>query len=597
MGFLDDVINLFTGEKPKVQPAIRGWNRLEGNPRQADFSRSLRAEVRDPLWMLTRQWQFGEFQGEDAGSPINVDVLTRHYALNRYAVNRKETGGYSDEMPLEAHVEREPVPADLGTQMLLARYFLKILKKNLAAGEFGNAKKWLQDNFKIVQNLDTMLHRETKQMHELALAKLFDGFEVLKKIKDGTWKATAEASGLSADAIAGLKSAGPEIDAYFKTLFTQPADTADDAWKPDYLEYQFTVGAEDSTKKTLLHAEEYTTGHLDWYSFDIDNQPGASLEDDAGTTIPAPVESKRQLSFIPAPVTFGGMPMPRFWEMENYKTEFADITANTTDTAKLLLTEFALVYSNDWAIVPYTLETGTVTKVEGIVVTDVFGERLLVRPAGTGTDETWQDWTLFNLHTTAAGDQRDHSLFLPPTVDKIMESPPLEKVNFLRDEMANMVWAVESVVPSQLGYGIDGHEAASRMKEEDQPNLPQINPTEAKVRYVLGTQVPYNWIPFIPVHNPGSNRQIRLQRAKMPGIPNILDEKRYQGKVLDYPAPFFVHEEEVPRSGSIVSRSYQRTRWYGGKTFVWIGKRKQTGRGEGSSGLQFDAVKAVEEKK
>lgn len=593
MGFFDDVKNFFSPErKPKTRPAIRGWNRLEGNPRKADFSRSLRAEVRDPLWMLTRQWQFGEFQGEDAGSPINVDVLTRHYSLNRYAVNPDAAQVYSDDIPLEAQVEREPVPADLGTQVLLARYFLKILKKNLAAGDFENAKSWLQGQFKIVQNLDTLLHRETEQMHELALARLFDGHGILEEIKAGTWDGAADGSGLPPAATDALKAAGPVLEKYFETLFSQPASPTDDAWKPDYLEYQFTAGAEEeSGKKTQLHAEQYASGHLDWYSFDIENQPGVSLKDAADAAIPAPVESKKQLSFIPAPVTFGGMPMPRYWEMENYKTEFADIDANTTDTAKLLLTEFALLYSNDWAIVPYTLETGTVTEVEGIVVTDVFGERLLIKAAGQGADEDWQRWTLFNLHTTAQGDLSDHRLFLPPTVDKIMESPPLEKVNFLRDEMANMVWAVESVVPSQLGSGIDGHEAASRLKEADLPSPPQINPTEARVRYVLGTQVPYNWIPFVPVHNPGSNRQIRLQRAKMPG------EKRYQGKVLDHPAPFFVHEEEVPRSGAIVSRSYQRTRWYGGKTFVWIGKRKQTGRGEGSSGLQFDQVKEVEEKK
>ena len=53
-------------------PLIRGWNRLEGRPRSADFERSLRAEVRDPVWFLTRQWQFGEFEGEDAGSPIDA---------------------------------------------------------------------------------------------------------------------------------------------------------------------------------------------------------------------------------------------------------------------------------------------------------------------------------------------------------------------------------------------------------------------------------------------------------------------------------------------------------------------------------------------
>ena len=238
---------------------------------------------------------------------------------------------------------------------------------------------------------------------------------------------------------------------------------------------------------------------------------------------------------------------------------------------------------------PFNLETGTLTEMQGIVVTDVFGERLLIRPAGQGPDENWQRWTLFNLHTTKEGDLSDHRLFLPPVVDKLMESTPVEKVNFLRDEMANMDWAVESTLPSPLGTGISGHETAAKLREADTPVQPVFQDTEAKIRYVLGTEVPYNWIPFVPVHKPGNNRQIRLQRAKMPG------EKRFKGKVLDYPAPFYVHEEEVPRSGALVTRSYQRARWYGGKNFIWIGKRKQTGKGEGASGLGFDQVAEVNE--
>lgn len=53
-------------------PTVVMWNRLEGRPRRADFSQALKAEVRDPLWMITRQWQWGEFIGEDAGSPVTV---------------------------------------------------------------------------------------------------------------------------------------------------------------------------------------------------------------------------------------------------------------------------------------------------------------------------------------------------------------------------------------------------------------------------------------------------------------------------------------------------------------------------------------------
>jgi hypothetical protein len=58
----------------RLIPTITVWNRLEGRPRTDNFDRSLTAEIRDPLWMLTRQWQLGEFEGDDAGSPISAKI-------------------------------------------------------------------------------------------------------------------------------------------------------------------------------------------------------------------------------------------------------------------------------------------------------------------------------------------------------------------------------------------------------------------------------------------------------------------------------------------------------------------------------------------
>jgi hypothetical protein len=49
-------------------------------------------------------------------------------------------------------------------------------------------------------------------------------------------------------------------------------------------------------------------------------------------------------------------------------------------------------------------------------------------------------------------------------------------------------------------------------------------------------------------------------------------------------------DEEVPREGARVTRSYQYSRWIDGSTHLWIGRRKRPGRGEGSSGLRFDVV-------
>ena len=47
----------------------------------------------DPLWMLTRQWQMGEFQAEDAGTPIQARVRATSATLTRR---------YSGELPKPA---------------------------------------------------------------------------------------------------------------------------------------------------------------------------------------------------------------------------------------------------------------------------------------------------------------------------------------------------------------------------------------------------------------------------------------------------------------------------------------------------------------
>ena len=94
-----------------------------------------------------------------------------------------------------------------------------------------------------------------------------------------------------------------------------------------------------------------------------------------------------------------------------------------------------------------------------------------------------------------------------------------------------------------------------------------------------------NWRPFIPAHLPGSQRSIRLQRARLPDQPALP-----LGVVLDAPAPYFVAEEEVPRAGRLVTRGFRRAAGPRGITFLWMGRESPVGRGEGSSGLVFDRV-------
>lgn len=51
--------------------------RLEQAAPEGDVDEGLRARVADPLWMLSRQWQMGEHQGENASSPACARALSR----------------------------------------------------------------------------------------------------------------------------------------------------------------------------------------------------------------------------------------------------------------------------------------------------------------------------------------------------------------------------------------------------------------------------------------------------------------------------------------------------------------------------------------
>jgi hypothetical protein len=63
---------------------------------------------------------------------------------------------------------------------------------------------------------------------------------------------------------------------------------------------------------------------------------------------------------------------------------------------------------------------------------------------------------------------------------------------------------------------------------------------------------------------------------------------------LDVGQPYFLHDEEAPRAGAIVTRAFQRARWFDGKVYTWLGRRKKTGRGQGASGLELDRVVPVQ---
>lgn len=637
---------------------FRAWNRVEPRVRKKEFDQALRCEIHDPLWMLTRQWQFGEFKGEDTGSAILARTLLKASKLTRFQALNQTPQSYSDNIPLETLVESEPQQPDFRKALQAGKRWsdlLFLLGNEFNASFSGLPVFFLQDylekllplfQFTLpdqptptvtdhdhaadIQKSKLLSNHKLRQFNTAIRGRAIDGLALYQAIKDNpavarSWKIHSEHEDL-------LENAAIQFRGWVEIKFAR-STSINSAWNPQQMEYQFACAAPDHNGgHTVLAADAYFHGRLDWYAFDVEANPpaGSGLLNTPPSLRDAALHTKLH-SFIPTPVTFAGMPNNRWWQFEDGAVDLGNITAETTDLAKVILSEFALIYGNDWFILPYPVEAGSICEIAGIVVTDVFGQKTLVEPAVQGQTDDWETWGLFNLSPkqkgvdvpTAAPDTR---LFLPPATGKTMESEPLEEVLFIRDEMANLVWAIETKVPDLLSRSQDGHIAANELRilwwelQKIDPDAEPILDESAVYKYTLGNTVPENWIPFVAIHKKdGQNRAVRLQRASMPRLyfsdflavrprtdllrPGMHNDPSRELSPFVNPSqeeqasPYYINEEEVPRAGVRLSACYQRTRWYNGRIYNWYGRKKTTGRGEGASGLAFDILEMARKNK
>lgn len=569
--------------------SITGWTRLEPRPRSKDFGLALQARLHDPLWMLARQWQVGEFKGDDAGSLVAARLELNVAPINRYQPGPEGSPRPYDlsQVPLEALVEQEPVRPTEGGDLRLAAeaglYFMRLLREEEV--EMSYRSKYLaRYPLPEPEGMDAGSRRFLAVMRGRAP----DGATLeadLRPALQADPPALPTEPGIETDDEAAVLTAARAWLAWLDGLFLQP-ENGQDAWVPEKLEYQFKVSAPAQEGELVLVAREYYSGHLDWYAFDV--QGDASLGGEAG---PGTMETSVQ-TVVPTGIDFEGMPAPRWWEFEDGAVDFGRVDAAPEDLARLLLLEFALVYGDDWLMIPVELAVGSLCRVHSLVVTDTFGERVDVPPSTQPTDPS-ASWGMYYLaetgrsltHRTAP---EEKIFFLPPTLGASLESLPVEEVLLIRDEMANMAWAIERIVQGATGRPVDRFEAYQE-KRRQQPAPEETVAEEATAVYKLASIVPDHWIPLLPVHIDDDQRAIALQRGAMVD-PETSEGILAQGRFLTPGRRLIIEDEEVPRVGVQAMRTYQHTRWTNGASLLWMGRRKRPGRGEGSSGLRFDLI-------
>ena len=543
------------------------WTQPTPFTRRTDLEPGLEARVLDPLWLLLRQWQMSEFRGEDAGTPILVEVERDVFSVDRVELDGLVQTYLPQDAPLEAVVERETkeqVQPDLRSRAQAGRMLLAMLDQaglSVDEEEFGTMMAFPAGDFDEavaadpkVRLLTSLAPDATAVYAALGAAPLSD--PQLDSLLPG-----------SNGPLGPYRNIIDQWLARYEARVGHPGEG--DAWLEDRLEYSFSVSAATDVGRVELTAPEYHGGRLDWDDFRV------TTVDPADTAAP----DRQRVTTLATPVSYVGMPAARWWEFEDANVDFGNVESGENDLGRLLLAEFAMVWGNDWFLVPIVADQGGLCRLNEVLVTDTFGVTTRIPPQSAHTPH----WGFGRLSAAPATIDTSRWLFIPPVLPSTHQAQPVETVKFVRDEMANMAWAIEVAVASSLGR------PRAIADEDHSPRRGFAEPQTGEVlRYNAMTDLPAHWMPMLPTRDGATSARFLVRAGLLDEMQTTAPEA--EGELLGAIGDFRVHEEEIPRSGATITRAHQLTRWYGGGRVLWLGRRKRAGAGEVRSSLEFDQL-------
>lgn len=296
--------------------------RLEADPHQRDLARGWAAEVADPMWFLGRQWQLGEHQGEDASSPVAVEVAVRGTPIGGVPGQERLDPAT---VPAEAIVESEPL--DWWTVGRRVRIGRAVAEAARAGGVALPAD-------------EALLLGALPVPYDTLDGTGFDGREL--------W----------------LRRGALGLDeAWFGTP-GPPRDEPVDLWDPAELRYNARLPAGGGE----LVVDGHSGGDLDWFSAD-------AVGDVAGAG-----GSSVRLRTTPGRLRYPSAPLPRWWQIEDAAVSIGGQAPDRANLATLVLIDLVVNHSDDWFTFAVPARVGEVVTFDEATVVDSFGDAWPLAP-------------------------------------------------------------------------------------------------------------------------------------------------------------------------------------------------------------------------
>jgi hypothetical protein len=287
--------------------------RLEPDPHQRDLARGWAAELADPAWLLGRQWQMGEHQGEDASSPVAVEIRSRATPIGAVA---GQPGFDPATVPAQAIIESEP--HDWWTPGRRVR-----LGRAVAAR--------------------AQAHRVT-----LPASVTLTGLPVPYQALNGT--------GPDGRALWQQRTTLGLNNAWFGQP-GPPRDEPVDLWDSAELAYS----AELPAGGTTLTITRHDGGDLDWYHADA-----------TAPLSPPPQESRIRVT--PGRLRYPSAPLPRWWQIEDTQVAIGGQAPDRAALATLVLIDLIVNHSDDWFTFTLPAQAGHIITLDEVTVIDSFGD-------------------------------------------------------------------------------------------------------------------------------------------------------------------------------------------------------------------------------